>query len=36
MIIYNAIRKYGAENFYIEELEYVEVELLNERERYWI
>jgi hypothetical protein len=36
MIIYNAIRKYGANKFYVEELECVDTDLLNERERYWI
>ena len=36
MIIYNAIRKYGAENFYVEEVECVEIDSLNEREKYWI
>ena len=36
MIIYNAIRKYGANKFYVEELECVDTDLLNEREKYWI
>jgi group I intron endonuclease len=35
--VHNAMRKYGYENFYIEEIEKVETEeLLNEREIYWI
>lgn len=34
--ICRAIRKYGIENFKIEELEQVENDLLNEREIYWI
>lgn len=34
--LYNAIRKYGIENFIIETLEEVEDILLNEREIYWI
>lgn len=33
---YRAMRKYGEENFYPELLEKVEVENLNDRERYWI
>ena len=36
IILYNAIRKYGVENFYISQLEEVELEKLNEREIYWI
>lgn len=34
--LYNAITKYGANNFFIEEIEQVPEELLNEREIYWI
>ena len=33
---YRAIRKYGEENFYIELLETVPIQDLNEREKYWI
>ena len=33
---YRAMRKYGEENFYPELLEQVEIEDLNDRERYWI
>lgn len=33
---YNAINKYGQENFVLELIEQVEDELLNEREKYWI
>ena len=33
---YRAMRKHGEENFYPELLEHVEVEDLNDRERYWI
>ena len=33
---YNAINKYGQENFVLELVEQVEDELLNEREKYWI
>lgn len=33
---YRAMRKYGEENFYPEQLEEVEVKDLNDRERYWI
>lgn len=36
MIIYNAIRKYGADKFYVEEVERVNIDLLNEKEKYWI
>lgn len=34
--LYRAIRKYGEDNFYIELLEEVEIDSLNEREKYWI
>ena len=34
--LYRAMRKYGAENFQIEEIEETTDELLNEREIYWI
>lgn len=34
--IYMAMRKYGIENFYIEEVESVDIEKLNDREIYWI
>lgn len=33
---YRAIRKYGEDNFYIELLEEVDINSLNEREQYWI
>ena len=33
---YRAMRKYGEDNFYPEQLEKVEVKDLNDRERYWI
>lgn len=33
---YRAIRKYGEDNFYIELLEEVDINSLNEREKYWI
>jgi len=33
---YRAMRKYGEENFYIELLETVAIESLNDREKYWI
>lgn len=36
IILYNAMRKYGVENFYISELEKVDIKKLNEREIYWI
>lgn len=37
MVIYNAMRKYGIENFFISILEdNIEIEKLNEREKYWI
>lgn len=32
----NALRKYGVQNFYLDVLEEVEDNLLDERERYWI
>ena len=35
-LIHCAMRKYGVENFIIEELEKCSDELLNEREQYWI
>lgn len=34
--LYNAMRKYGEQNFIIEELEKVELEFLSDREKYWI
>lgn len=34
--LYNAMKKYGEENFSIEEIEEVEESLLSEREIYWI
>ena len=34
--LYNAIKKYGIDNFYIEQIEEVSDEKLNEREIYWI
>lgn len=34
--IHNAIKKYGIQNFTIEELETVDLNQLDERERYWI
>lgn len=34
--LYKAFAKYGLENFYVEKLEEVECEKLNEREIYWI
>ena len=34
--IYNAMRKYGIENFWVEELEKCETKDLDEREKYWI
>ena len=34
--LYNAINKYGAEHFYIELIEEVDLELLSQRECYWI
>lgn len=34
--LYRAIRKYGAENFSIEEVERCDVTTLSEREQYWI
>lgn len=34
--LYNAIKKYGIENFSIETIEEVANNLLNEREEYWI
>ncbi len=36
MVIYQAMRKYGIENFSFEILEECEEEKLNEREQYWI
>ncbi len=35
-LLYRAMRKYGVENFYIEEIEQCSPEQLNEREIYWI
>lgn len=34
--IYNAMRKYGVENFWVEEIEKCETKDLDEREKYWI
>lgn len=34
--LYRAMRKYGIEHFYIEEVEKCEDIYLNEREKYWI
>lgn len=34
--LYSAIKKYGIENFLIEELEECPIEILSEREKYWI
>lgn len=34
--LYSAIKKYGIENFIIEEIEKVDVDNINEREKYWI
>lgn len=34
--LYNAMNKYGAEHFYIELIEEVELDLLSQRECYWI
>ena len=34
--LYNAMRKYGKENFYVETIEEISNELLDEREIYWI
>ena len=34
--MYKAFRKYGVENFTFEEIEEVENDLLDEREKYWI
>lgn len=34
--LYRAIRKYGIENFFIEEIEKCDVDILSEREQYWI
>ena len=34
--LYSAIKKYGINNFKVEELEECSIELLNEREKYWI
>lgn len=34
--LHNAIKKYGKENFKIEEIEYISTDLLDEREIYWI
>ena len=34
--LHNAIRKYGRDNFLIEEIEDCDNDLLNEREQYWI
>lgn len=34
--LYSAMKKYGIENFYIEQLEETSEELVNEREVYWI
>lgn len=34
--LYTAMKKYGAEHFYIEEIEKVDIYKLEEREKYWI
>lgn len=34
--LHNAIKKYGQDNFIVEEIEVVSNSLLNEREKYWI
>lgn len=34
--LYSAMRKYGVENFYIEQVEECSEEILSDRERYWI
>ena len=34
--LYRAMRKYGIENFHIEEIENIPNEMLNEKEQYWI
>ena len=34
--LYSAMKKYGIEHFYIEEIEECSDKILNERERYWI
>ena len=34
--LYNAIRKYGIENFVIKEIEKCDADILSEREQYWI
>lgn len=34
--LYNAMRKYGIENFYVEEIEECDNDVLSEREQYWI
>ena len=36
IVLYKAFKKYGIEHFYIEEIEEVENDLLDEREKYWI
>lgn len=36
LALYKAFRKYGVENFTFEEIEEVENDLLDEREKYWI
>ncbi len=36
IILYNAIRKYFVENFYLSQLEEVDLNNLNVREKYWI
>ena len=34
--LYSAMNKYGIENFFIEEIEQCEANILSEREKYWI
>lgn len=34
--LYNAIRKYGVDNFHIEEIEECPIDIIDEREMYWI
>ena len=36
IVLYKAFKKYGIEHFHIEEIEEVENDLLDEREKYWI
>lgn len=36
IVLYNAIRKYGVENFFISMIEETDIKNLNDREKYWI